>query len=266
MPPKLKIEEIPKEKAFFAYIRVSKKKQAEEGHSLETQRKVISDYAIRKGYTILKVYEDAGKSGKSIVGRDAFNEMMKIIPTIKVGGIIVTQFSRFARNAEDNIHYLNYLDWNGVKLVCVGVDMDFTTPWGKYFAVQLGGQAQLEREIISMNTKINLKRLADEGKLRSRAPFGWKFVNKKMDYEEVPEQQKIIKKIIEMNEQKVPQIHIANFLNANGDNEVLKLNKNEKNKEYKFHPATIRRILMDNGKIESKDRKAIDKRIKTHKT
>lgn len=263
----MRIIEIPKEKAAYVYTRVSKKKQAEEGHSLETQRKVIGDYAERKGYTIMRVFEDAGKSGKTIVGREAFKEMFKAIEENRerIGAVIITQFSRLARNAEDNIHYLNELEKNGVKLFCVGMDMDFATPWGRYMAVQMGGQAQLEREIISMNTKINLQRLSKEGKLRSRAPFGWRFVNKRMDYMEVEEQQEVIRKIIGYYKEGIPQVHIANILNANGDNKVIGLNKNDTKKEYRFHPGTIRTILMDQGIIERKDRKKVEERIKTHK-
>ena len=58
------------------YIRVSTKKQVEEGYSLEAQKERLVKLCETNGYIVYKVYADEGKSGKD-TNRPAFQEMMK---------------------------------------------------------------------------------------------------------------------------------------------------------------------------------------------
>jgi DNA invertase Pin-like site-specific DNA recombinase len=59
------------------YIRVSTQAQAQEGESLKTQKKQISDFINSKeGWELVKIYSDKGRSGSTVEGRPAFNQMM----------------------------------------------------------------------------------------------------------------------------------------------------------------------------------------------
>ena len=58
------------------YVRVSTAMQVD-GYSLSAQKEYLIDYAKRNNMIIVEEYEDAGKSGKSIEGRPAFQKMMK---------------------------------------------------------------------------------------------------------------------------------------------------------------------------------------------
>ena len=62
--------------------------------------KAFCDY---NEYEIAGEYEDAGKSGKLIEGRIAFNQMMDDIKSGKdeVSYVLVFKLSRFGRNAAD---------------------------------------------------------------------------------------------------------------------------------------------------------------------
>ena len=51
------------------YIRVSTAEQADSGAGLEAQRAAIEAEAQRRGWTLLRMFEDAGASGKSMNGR-----------------------------------------------------------------------------------------------------------------------------------------------------------------------------------------------------
>ena len=62
-------------KKCYIYTRVSTAAQTE-GHSLEAQQERLRQYAEYKNLEIAGEYCDAGKSGKSILGRPAFMEMM----------------------------------------------------------------------------------------------------------------------------------------------------------------------------------------------
>ncbi len=66
----------------YIYTRVSTAMQID-GYSLEAQKSRMKAFADYNGYEIAEEYEDAGKSGKSIEGRAAFNQMMDDIKTGK---------------------------------------------------------------------------------------------------------------------------------------------------------------------------------------
>ena len=61
-------------KKCYIYTRVSTAAQTE-GYSLEAQQERLRQYAEYKNLEIAGEYCDAGKSGKSILGRPAFMEM-----------------------------------------------------------------------------------------------------------------------------------------------------------------------------------------------
>ena len=66
----------------YIYTRVSTTMQID-GYSLDAQRTRMRAFAEFNDYEVAGEYEDAGKSGKSIEGRDEFNRMMEDIKTGK---------------------------------------------------------------------------------------------------------------------------------------------------------------------------------------
>ena len=68
----------------YIYTRVSTSMQTD-GYSLDAQKARMKAYADFNDYEIVSEYEDAGKSGKSIEGREGFNRMMEDIKSGKDG-------------------------------------------------------------------------------------------------------------------------------------------------------------------------------------
>ena len=66
----------------YTYTRVSTAMQID-GYSLDAQKSRMKAFAEFNDYEIAHEYEDAGKSGKSIEGRIAFNQMMDDIKSGK---------------------------------------------------------------------------------------------------------------------------------------------------------------------------------------
>ncbi len=66
----------------YLYTRVSTSMQID-GYSLDSQKSRMKDFCEFNDYEIAGEYEDAGKSGKSIEGRVAFNNMMEDIKSGK---------------------------------------------------------------------------------------------------------------------------------------------------------------------------------------
>ena len=86
----------------YLYTRVSTTMQID-GYSLDAQKTKMKAFCDYNEYEIAGEYEDAGKSGKSIEGRIAFNQMMDDIKSGKdeVSYVLVFKLSRFGRNAAD---------------------------------------------------------------------------------------------------------------------------------------------------------------------
>lgn len=86
----------------YLYTRVSTTMQID-GYSLDAQKTKMKAFCDYNEYEIAGEYEDAGKSGKLIEGRIAFNQMMDDIKSGKdeVSYVLVFKLSRFGRNAAD---------------------------------------------------------------------------------------------------------------------------------------------------------------------
>ena len=84
---------------FFAYIRVSTRKQ-EDGASLDEQLRQIHNYADNKKLNIVKEFEEKQSAAK--IGRVQFAKMMKELQKDKnIRGIIFHTVDRSARNPYD---------------------------------------------------------------------------------------------------------------------------------------------------------------------
>lgn len=100
---------------------MSTEKQDE--YSLDSQLKLIRDYAARNDYIVPDeyVFIDDGISGRTAKKRPAFQKMIgwakeKDRP---FDAILVWKFSRFARNQEESIVYKSMLSRSGVEVVSV---------------------------------------------------------------------------------------------------------------------------------------------------
>lgn len=108
-------------KTAAAYLRVSTDKQDE--YSLDSQLRLIRDYAARNGFLVPEeyVFVDDGISGRSARKRPAFQRMIgwakeKDRP---FEAILVWKYSRFARNQEESIVYKSMLARSGVEVVSI---------------------------------------------------------------------------------------------------------------------------------------------------
>lgn len=245
------------------YTRVSTAKQATEGISLETQATRIREYCVYKKLELVKVYEDAGLSGKDIEGRPALQQLLN---DIQPGDhLIFYDLSRLGRDTRDLLDIHDFLKEKKATMVCLNPDIDFSTSVGEMMMTVLASVATYERRETAERVSDNLRRLSAEGKLRSKAPFGWRFVAKDKDFEPVPEQQEIIKWCCEQYQNGHSVYKIANCLNQGGLGYVFNLNKLKPCKNPQFHGHVIKRILTDAGSIDdTKNRRPIENRIISH--
>ena len=126
----------------YLYTRVSTTMQID-GYSLDAQKTKMKAFCDYNEYEIAGEYEDAGKSGKSIEGRIAFNQMMDDIKSGKdeVSYVLVFKLSRFGRNAADVLATLQVMQDFGVNLICVEDGIDSSKDAGKHMISVLSAVA-----------------------------------------------------------------------------------------------------------------------------
>ena len=90
------------------YLRMSTEHQ---NYSLELQALAIAGYAEREGYTIVRTYADAGKSGLSTRGRDGLKRLLRdVIDGPSFETVLVLDVSRWGRYQDpDEAGHLEYL-------------------------------------------------------------------------------------------------------------------------------------------------------------
>lgn len=159
----------------YIYTRVSTAMQID-GYSLEAQRTRMRAFAEFNDYEVAGEYEDAGKSGKSIEGRDEFNRMIEDIKTGKddVSFVLVFKLSRFGRNAADVLSVLQTMQDFGVNLICVEDGIDSSKDAGKLMISVLSAVAEIERENIRVQTMEGRIQKARDGKWNGGfPPYGY---------------------------------------------------------------------------------------------
>lgn len=165
------------------YIRVSSERQVQ-GFSLEGQKRYLKEWAEFEGMTVVEIYIEPGKSGKSISGREVFQKMLKDVADgeISIDYVIVFKLSRFGRNAKDVLNSLSYLQRYGVNLICKEDGLDSSTAMGRMMITILGAVAEMERENIIIQTMLGREEKAKQGGWNGGfAPYGYELVNGKLE-------------------------------------------------------------------------------------
>ncbi len=224
----------------YTYTRVSTAMQID-GFSLDAQKTRMKAYADFNNFEIVGEYEDAGKSGKSIEGRRAFNQMMEDIKSgrDKVSFVMVFKLSRFGRNAADVLSSLQIMQDFGVNLICVEDGIDSSKDAGKLMISVLSAVAEIERENIRVQTMEGRIQKAREGKWNGGfAPYGYKLVDGKLEINE--DEAKAIRIIFDQYVNTETGANgISKYLENHGIHKIARQN----GKNPLFDAALIRKIL-----------------------
>ena len=160
----------------IGYIRVSTINQAEEGVSLEAQRRKIEAYCDLHDLHLTETTEDAGISGKSVNGRPGIQMVIDKVKSRKVDNVVVFKLDRLARNLKEACEISELMQKKGVSLHSISEKIDTGSATGKLFYHILSSMNQWEREIISERTVTALSLKKSKGERISRfAPYGYQF-------------------------------------------------------------------------------------------
>lgn len=161
--------------AKYGYIRVSTKKQADKGNSLEDQQNVL----LGEGVPAENIFVDKCTGTK--MERPEFDKLLALLQ--KGDELVVTKIDRFARNTVDGITTMQGLVDRGIRANILNMGIVDNTPMGKFILTILLAVAELERNMIVERTQAG-KEIArqredyQEGRKTKRSPEFEKYLAK----------------------------------------------------------------------------------------
>jgi site-specific DNA recombinase len=156
------------------YLRVSTEEQAVRGYSIEAQKDALRAYALKKGWEIAGIYEDAGYSAKDI-NRPALQRLLKDIEDKKVEAVLVWRLDRISRSVADFSDMLEFFEKRGVAFDSATENFDTSTPSGRALVNFLAVFAQFERESIGERSRLGkLKKVQLGNPALGLPPYGYR--------------------------------------------------------------------------------------------
>ena len=130
------------------YLRVSSKKQADEGYSIASQDVSCNNYAQLKNYNVAKIFIDEGVSATiHLWNRPAGKSMREYIEKNNIQHIIVVKMDRLFRSVRDLLETVDELTEKDIGLHLVefsGQSLDTTSAMGRFFLTVIGAIGELE--------------------------------------------------------------------------------------------------------------------------
>lgn len=162
------------------YLRLSKEdvdkvNKGDDSSSIKSQRLLLTDYALKQGFKIKKVYSDDDESGL-YDDRPQFEEMMMDAKLGEFDIIIAKSQSRFSRNMEHIEKYLHHdLPNLGIRFIGVVDGVDTANEDNKKSRQINGLINEWYSEDLSKNIKSAFKAKMRDGQfLGSSCPYGYK--------------------------------------------------------------------------------------------
>lgn len=160
--------------ATYAYIRVSTQAQADDGLSLDAQKRQVEGHAMIHGFEIAHIYTERAVSGAKPL--DKRPEGRKLLQGAQRGDVVICpKLDRMFRSAQDALAVAEQLQNRGVSLHLIDLGGDVTTSAvGKMFFTIVAAFAEFERDRIA--ERISDVKLNERNKgrfLGGARPFGY---------------------------------------------------------------------------------------------
>lgn len=159
------------------YCRVSTQEQAEEGYSLEEQQRLIREYCVNHHMEVVKVYQDAGISGKDIRHRPAMQQLLEDASQKEFDLVMSWKINRISRKLSDAIKIVETLEKYGISYQSYSEPFESSTPAGKMQFQMMALVGEFERNTIAQNVKMGMRAKAMSGEwCGGIPPFGYHWV------------------------------------------------------------------------------------------
>jgi putative DNA-invertase from lambdoid prophage Rac len=201
--------------AIYGYCRVSTLRQADEGESLDVQRRQIEGYAHMHGLTLTDVLVEGGVSGSVPVEERPVGG--RLFARLQRGDIVIAaKLDRLFRSALDALKVVESLKERGVKLHLLDLGGDIAgNGISKLFLTIAAAFAEAERDRI----RERISQVKADQKARGRflggtVPFGYRLIDGQLVQEEA--QQEAIREMVALRDQGRSLRAIAAEMQAKG--------------------------------------------------
>jgi site-specific DNA recombinase len=166
--------------AAFSYARVSSREQEREGYSIPAQRKLLTEYARTRGFSIKREFIDI-ESAKN-PGRKEFTNMLHLLETDGARFVVlVEKTDRLYRNRTDAVAFEALIEKHGIEIHLVkegrviGKDSRSQDKFMHDIHVAV---AKHYVENLKEEVKKGMREKAEEGIYPGRAPIGYEGINR----------------------------------------------------------------------------------------
>jgi DNA invertase Pin-like site-specific DNA recombinase len=137
------------------------------GQDPSMQTRELSEYCVRRGWTMFGSYVDTGVSGKKD-SRPALNRLMADAHARRFDVVVCWRFDRFSRSVSHLCRALETFNALDIQFVSLCEQVDTSTPTGKLVFTILGAVAEGERNLIAERVRSGLRNARAKGKRLGR--------------------------------------------------------------------------------------------------
>ena len=163
--------------------------------SVENQKAIIRDFVGHKfPGAELVFFEDRDRSGYTFEQREGYQAMRRELMAHRLDILVIKDFSRFSRRNSRGLVELEDLRDAGARIISIGDGIDFPNDddWLKIQFQFLINEMPVTDT--SKKVKSVIRRRQEDGKWICAAPYGY-IVNKKQQFEVVPVEAEIVRRI-----------------------------------------------------------------------
>ncbi len=182
----------------FIYTRVSTKEQAENNNSLETQKRICQEYALKRDLNIVGYFGGTYESAKSDERRE-FQRMMKAAKAADISQIVVFSYDRFSRSGANAITITEELAKRGIIIQSATQNIDVSTYSGVFQQDLMFLFNKLENETRRGKCMVGMKEKLMNGGWIGNVPKGYSYVHNRGEEQKIVinEEGKMFKKAFE---------------------------------------------------------------------
>ena len=199
------------------YTRISVDDELDQKNvSIENQKAIIEDYVKQRfPGSSLTFFEDRDRSGYTFEQREGYQAMRRGLMTHKYDILIVKDFSRFSRRNSRGLVELEDLRDAGLRIISIGDGIDFPND-DDWLKIQFQFLIN-EMPVTDTSRKVRnvIKRRQADGAWLCAAPYGY-IINKRKEFELVPTEADIIRRIFQRYIEGWGYKKIANSLTEEG--------------------------------------------------
>lgn len=136
---------------------------------LAAQRAAIEREAERRGWTVIRILEDAGYSAKDL-RRPGIRLALQELDAGGASALVVAKLDRLSRSMLDFAGLMAKAQKQSWGIVALDVNVDTTTPSGEAMANVMAAFAQFERRLVGQRTRDALEKKREAGVRLGRPP------------------------------------------------------------------------------------------------